>query len=83
MANILNCRANFYQIWKQQKEEVEALGSRNLKLQSIDALFESRKFEKLKGSNFVKRVPKKYFSYLIDKIVLLRRNFSKGLVILS
>ena len=83
MANVLNYRANFYQTWKQQKEEVEALGSRNLKLQSIDGLFESRKFEKVKRSNFVKRVPKKYFSYLIDKMVWLRRNFSKGLVILS
>ena len=55
--------------------------SRRLKLQSINGLFESRKFEKVKGSNIVK--PKNYFSYLIDKIVSLRRNFSKSLVILS
>ena len=34
-------------------------------------MFESRKFEKVKWSNIVKRVPKKYFSYLIDKIILL------------
>ena len=31
----------------------------------------------------VKCVPKKYFSHLIDKIILLRRYFSKALVILS
>ena len=60
-------------LWKQKR----------LKLQSIDGLFESRKFEKVKGSNIVKRVLKKYFSYLIDKIASLRRNFSKALVILS
>ena len=51
--------------------------SRSFKLQSIDRLFEPSKFEKVKGSNVVKCVQKKYFSYLIDKIVSLRRNFSK------
>ena len=63
-------------------EAVESRG-KSLKLQSIDGLFESRKLEKVKGSNIVKHVPKKYLSYLIDKIVSLRRNFSKALVILS
>ena len=56
---------------------------RSLKLQSISILFESRKFEKVKGSNKVKCVQKKYFNYIIDKIISLRRNFSKALVILS
>ena len=51
--------------------EAEAFGSRSLKLQSIDGLFESRKFEKVKGSNIVKCVQKKYFSHKIDKIVSL------------
>ena len=50
---------------------LEAVESRSLKLQSIDGLFESRKFEKVKGSNIVKCVQKKYFSYIIDKIVSL------------
>ena len=57
--------------------------SRRLKLQSIDGLFESRKSEKRKGSNIVSCVQRKYFSYIIGKIVLLRRNFSKALFILS
>ena len=35
--------------------------TRSLKLQSIDGLFESRKFGKVKGSNIVKCVQKKYF----------------------
>ena len=83
MANILNCRAIFLQIWKQQKVEAEAFGSRSFKLQSIDGLFEPSKFEKVKGSNIVKCVQNKHFNYLIDKIVSLRRNFSKTLVILS
>ena len=39
--------------------------------------------EKVKRSNIVKRVQKKYFSYIIDKIVSLRRNFSKALAILA
>ena len=63
-------------------EAVESRG-KSLKLQSIDGLFESRKLEKVNWSNIVKHVPKKYLSYLIDKIVSLRRNFSKALVILS
>ena len=42
-------------------------------------MFESRKFEKIKGSNIVKCVQK--ISYIIDQIVSLKRNFSKGLVI--
>ena len=82
MANILNCRTILSQIWKQQKAEPEAFGSRSLKVQIIDGFFESRKFEKVKGSNIVKCVQKKYFSYIIDKILSLRRNFSKALVIL-
>ena len=57
--------------------------SRSLKLLSIDGLFESRKSEKLKGSNIVSCVQRKYFSYIIGKIVLLRRNFSKAWFILS
>ena len=57
--------------------------SRSLKLQSIDGLFESRKSDKLKESNIVSCVQRKYFSYIIGKIVLLRRNFSKVLFVLS
>ena len=83
MANSLNYCAILLQIWKQQKAKAEAFGSRRLKLQSIDGLFESRKFEKVKGSNIVKRVPTKYFSYLVDKIASLKRNLSKVLVIWS
>ena len=48
----------FLQIWKQQKAEAEAFGSRRLKLESIDGLLESRKSEKVKGSNIVKCVQK-------------------------
>ena len=83
MANSLNYCAILLQIWKQQKAKAEAFGGRRLKLQSIDGLFESRKFEKVKGSNIVKRVPTKYFSYLVDKIASLKRNLSKVLVIWS
>ena len=61
MANILNCRETFSEIWKQQKAEAEGFGSRSLNFQSIDGLFESTKFEKVKGSNIVKRVQKKSF----------------------
>ena len=83
MANILNYRAIFSQIWKQKKAEAETFGSRSVKLQSIDGLFESKKFEKVKWSNIVNCVQKKYFSYIIDKIVSLRRSFSKALVTLA
>ena len=72
MANILSFRTIFSQIWKQQKAEAEAFGSRSLKHQSIDGLFESTKLEKVKGSNIVNCVQKKYFSYIIDKIASLR-----------
>ena len=83
MANTFNCHAIFSQISKEQKVEAEAFGSRSLKLWSIDGLFKSTKFGKVRGSNIVKRVPKKYFSYIIDKIVSLRTNFLKAVVILG
>ena len=76
MANVLNCREIFFT----NLEAVESR-SRSLKLQSIDELFELRPFEKVKRSNIVKGVPKKYFSYLTDKIASLRKNVSKTLVI--
>ena len=68
---------------KQKPLDAEAFGSRSLKPQCIDGLLESRKFEKVKGSTIVKCVQKKCFSYIIDKIVSLKRDFSKALVILS
>ena len=83
MASISNCRAVFSQIWKQQKAGAEVFGSRSLKPQSIDGLFELTKLGKVKGSNIVKCVQKKYFSYVTDKNVSFRRNFSKVLVILA
>ena len=73
---------NFFRNGKQYKAEVKAFGSRSLKVQSIDGLLESTKFEKFEGSNIVNCVQKKYFSYIIDKIVSPRRNFSKAAVIL-
>ena len=83
MANILNCRAIFSHVWKQQKADAKAFGSTSLKLQSIDELLESTKFEEVKGTNIVKFVQKKYFSYIMDKFCSLRVNFSKALVILT
>ena len=62
---------------KQKPLEAEALKFRVL----IDCL--NQESEKVKGSNIVKRVQKKYFSYIMDKIVSLRRNFSKALAILA
>ena len=44
IANILNCYAVFSQSWKQQKAKAEKFGSRSLKLQRIDWLFEWEKF---------------------------------------
>ena len=44
---------------KQQLLEAEIL---NFKLQSIDGLFKSIKFEKVKGSNIVKCAQNKYLS---------------------
>ena len=69
MANILDFRAFFFT----NLEAVESR-SRRLKLQSIDGLFESKRFEKVKGSNAVKCAQNKCFSYITDKIVSLRRN---------
>ena len=40
MANTLNCRAIFLQIWKQHKTEGEAFGRRGLKLHSTDGLLD-------------------------------------------
>ena len=65
------------------KFNCQVFGRRGLKLQSIDGLFESKKIEKARRSNIVEYVQKKYFSYIIDKIVLLRGIFSKALFILS
>ena len=84
MANILNCCAIFHRfgssrMQKQQLLEAEIL---NFKLQSIDGLFESIKFEKVKGSNIAKCAQKKIL-FIINKIVPFTRNFSKALVILA
>ena len=68
------------QISQQQKAEAEAFESRRLKLQSIDGLFESKK---VKGSNIVTCAQKKHFSYMIDKVILFRRNFSEASLVLS
>ena len=54
--------------------EVESR-SRSLKLQSIDGFFESRKFEKVKEA--ISLSVYKRNTLAIDKIVSLRRNFSK------
>ena len=77
MASILNCRAIFSHIWKQQKADAKAFGSRSFKL-CIDELLESTKFEKVKGSNIVKCVQKKYFSYIIDKFIFAQRKLFKS-----
>ena len=67
----------------QLKAEAGNFGSRSLELQSIDRLCESRKFEKVKGSNIVKCAQKKYFRYILDKIISLRKFFPQNLFILS
>ena len=54
--------------------EVESR-SRSLKLQSIDGFFESRKFEKVKEA--ISLSVYKRNTLAIDKIVSLRRKFSK------
>ena len=78
MASILNCGAIFSHIWKQQKADAKAFGSRSLKLQRIDELLESTKFEKVKGRNIAKCVQKKYFSYMIDKFLFAQRKLFKS-----
>ena len=83
MANTLNCRAVFSQIWNQQKAEAEAFRIRSLERHSIDGLSQSKNVGKIKGNNIVKCIQKKYFSYIIDKIASLTRNSSKALVILA
>ena len=62
MANILNFRAVFHR-FKAIESRSSSLWKQKLKLQSIGGLFESTKFEKVKGRNIVKCAQKKYFSY--------------------
>ena len=64
--------------------EVEAavFASRNLKLQNIDALFESTKFEKFKGSKSL-NVCKTNILVITDKVISLGTNFVKTSVILA
>ena len=50
------------------------------KRRNIDGSFESTKSENVEGRNIVICVKKKCFSYIKDKVVSLRRNFSKALV---
>ena len=75
MANILNPRAIFFFFCK-----FSSSGKQKQKSLEAEDLFESKK---VKGSNIVNCAQKKHFSYITDKIVSLRRNFSKDLVILS
>ena len=73
MANILNCYAIFFKKLEtfESRRLENAFGSRSLKLQSIDELLESTKFEKVKRSNIVKCVQKNYFSYIIDEFLFV------------
>ena len=72
LANIFNCRAIFSQIWKQQKAEAEALNFGVL----MDCL-NQQNFKKVKASISLS-VYERNILVIIDKIVSLRRNFSKA-----
>ena len=50
MANILNCYAIFFTKLGAVESRAEAFGSRSPKLKRMNWLFESTKFEKVKGS---------------------------------
>ena len=67
MANILNSRAFFYKFGSTRKQKQKPLEAKDLNLLK----------ETIQLSVFAQ---KKHFSDIIDKIVLLRRNFSKALV---
>ena len=77
MANILNCRVIFLQIKQKQKSfEAEALNFRVL----IDCSYQEN-LKKLKEA--ISLIVYKRNSYVIDKIVSLRKIFSQNLFILS
>ena len=80
MANILNSGAFFYKFGSSRKQKQKPLEAEYL---NFRVLMDCSNQKKVKGSNIVKCAQKKHFSYIIDEIVLLRRNFSKAFVILS
>ena len=77
MANILNSGAFFYKFGSSRKQKQKPLEAEYL---NFRVLMDCSNQKKVKGSNIVKCAQKKHFSYIIDKIVLLRRNFSKAFV---
>ena len=82
MANILNCRAIFSQIWKQQKADEKVLEAEALKFRVLMNCQNQQNLKKVRGNNIVKCVQKRYFSYITDNFFSFRGNFSKVLVIL-
>ena len=77
LTNVEALESRSRSLWMQKPLEGETLNFRAL----IDCLNQEN-FKKVKGSAIVKCAQKNYFSYIIDKLVSLRRNFSKALAIL-
>ena len=72
-----------YKFGTSKKQKQRPLEAEDLNFRVLMECLNQKKFEKVKGSNIVSCVQRKYFSFIIDKIVLLGRICSKALFILS
>ena len=65
----------FYKSGSSRKQKRKPLEAEALNLRVLMDCWNQENLKQVNGSNVVKCVQKKYFSYIIDKIVSLTRNF--------
>ena len=65
----------FYKSGSIRKQKRKPLEAEALNLRVLMDCWNQENLKQVNGSNVVKCVQKKYFSYIIDKIVSLTRNF--------
>ena len=82
MANILDCRALFHRFGSSTKQKQQSLEAETLKFRVLMDSSNQQNLKKLKEAISLS-VHKTNISVIIDKTVLLTRNFSKALVILG
>ena len=73
----------FHKFGSSRKQKQKPLRAEALNFRVLMDCSNEENLKTVKGSNIIKCVLKKYFSYATDKIVSFTINFSKALIILS
>ena len=82
MTNILNCHVIYYKFRSSRKQKQRPLEAQALNFRVLMDCLNQENLRKLKGAVSLILYERNILVILTDKIVSLRRNFSKVLVIL-